>query len=164
MCVCARALSRFSRVRFFETSWTVAHHFLCPWDSPGQNTGVGCHALLQGIFPTQGLKPALAGGFFTSSTTWEASLSLHTYICCCSCSVAQSCLALCNPTDCLTIHLYIYTHTHTYKQITNIHMMFCSFSKGVFSMWRISSYPQDNLGVDSVTHLQLTGLESGPAG
>ena len=27
---------------------------LCPWDSPGENTGVGCHALPQGIFPTQG--------------------------------------------------------------------------------------------------------------
>ena len=26
---------------------------LCPWDSPGKNTGVGCHSLLQGIFPTQ---------------------------------------------------------------------------------------------------------------
>ena len=24
---------------------------LCPWDSPGKNTGVDCHALLQGIFP-----------------------------------------------------------------------------------------------------------------
>ena len=28
-------------------------------DSPGKNTGVGCHSLLQGIFPTQGLKPSL---------------------------------------------------------------------------------------------------------
>ena len=28
---------------------------LCPWDSPGKNTGVGCCALLQGIFLTQGL-------------------------------------------------------------------------------------------------------------
>jgi len=27
-------------------------------DSPGKNTGVGCHALLQGIFPTQGSNPA----------------------------------------------------------------------------------------------------------
>ena len=27
--------------------------FLCPWNSPGKNIGVGCHALLQGIFPTQ---------------------------------------------------------------------------------------------------------------
>ena len=32
---------------------------LCPWDSPGKNTGVGCHALLQGIFPSQGLNPCL---------------------------------------------------------------------------------------------------------
>ena len=28
---------------------------LCPWDSPGKNTGVGCHFLLQGVFLTQGL-------------------------------------------------------------------------------------------------------------
>ena len=28
-------------------------------DSPGKNSGVGCHALLQGIFPTQGLNPGL---------------------------------------------------------------------------------------------------------
>ena len=27
---------------------------LCPWNSPGQNTGVGCHSLLQVILPTQG--------------------------------------------------------------------------------------------------------------
>ena len=32
---------------------------LCPWDSPGKNTGVGYHALLQGIFPTQELNPHL---------------------------------------------------------------------------------------------------------
>ena len=30
---------------------------LCLWDFPGKNTGVGCHFLLQGIFPTQGLNP-----------------------------------------------------------------------------------------------------------
>ena len=34
-------------------------------DSLGKNTGVGCHALLQGIFPTQGLSPALVDGFFS---------------------------------------------------------------------------------------------------
>ena len=28
-------------------------------DSPGKNTGVGCHAVLQGISPTQGLNPDL---------------------------------------------------------------------------------------------------------
>ena len=30
-----------------------------PWNSPGQNTGVGSHSLLQGIFPTQGLNLCL---------------------------------------------------------------------------------------------------------
>ena len=32
---------------------------LCPWYSPGKNTGVGCHFLLQGIFLTQGSNPGL---------------------------------------------------------------------------------------------------------
>ena len=32
---------------------------LCLWDSPGKNTEVGCHSLLQGIFPTQGSNPGL---------------------------------------------------------------------------------------------------------
>ena len=32
---------------------------LCPWDFPGENTGAGCHFLLQGIFPTQGSNPGL---------------------------------------------------------------------------------------------------------
>ena len=50
--------------------------------SPGKNTGVGGHALLQGVFPTQGpdlgikpqsvTSPALAGGSFTTGATWEA--------------------------------------------------------------------------------------------
>ena len=30
-----------------------------PWDSPGQNTGVGSRSFLQGIFPTQGLNQSL---------------------------------------------------------------------------------------------------------
>ena len=33
-----------------------------PWDSPGQNTGVGSLPLLQGIFPSQGLNPGLLHG------------------------------------------------------------------------------------------------------
>ena len=32
---------------------------LCPWNSPGRSTGVGCCSLLQGIFLTQGLNPSL---------------------------------------------------------------------------------------------------------
>ena len=32
---------------------------LCPWDSPGQNTRMGSHSLLQGIFPTQESNPGV---------------------------------------------------------------------------------------------------------
>ena len=35
------------------------HGILCPWDSPGENTGVGCHFLLQRIFLTQESNPGL---------------------------------------------------------------------------------------------------------
>ena len=37
---------------------------LCPWDSPGMNTGVGCHTLLQGNLPNLGVQPA--------SSAWQA--------------------------------------------------------------------------------------------
>ena len=40
-------LSRFSRVRLCATPQTAAHQAPRPWDSPGKNTGVGCHFLLQ---------------------------------------------------------------------------------------------------------------------
>ena len=46
-------------VQLSATPWTVATWLLCPWDSPGRNTGVGCHSLLQGIFLTQGSKLGL---------------------------------------------------------------------------------------------------------
>ena len=50
---------------------------LCPWNSPGKNTGVGCHPLLQGNLPNPGIEPTspasptLAGEVFTTSATWE---------------------------------------------------------------------------------------------
>ena len=49
-------LSDFIYVWFFVTPWTVPTRLLCAWDSPGKNNRVGCHALLQGIFLTQGWK------------------------------------------------------------------------------------------------------------
>ena len=50
MCV-----SHSNRVRLLVSrTW-----LLCPWNSPGKNTGVGCHSLLHGIFPTQGSNPGL---------------------------------------------------------------------------------------------------------
>ena len=35
------------------------HGLYSPWNSPGQNTGVGSLSLLQGVFPTQGSNPGL---------------------------------------------------------------------------------------------------------
>ena len=35
------------------------HGLYSPWNSPGQNTGVGCLSFLQGIFPAQGSNPGL---------------------------------------------------------------------------------------------------------
>ena len=43
------------------TPWTVACQapLSSPWNSPGKKYGVGCHSLLQGIVPTQGLNPGI---------------------------------------------------------------------------------------------------------
>ena len=86
VCVCARAHARaracakWFQLCAFMTLWAhpmKSTRLLCPWDSPDKNTEVSCHALLQGIFPTLSLNPhlispALADGFFTTSTFWEA--------------------------------------------------------------------------------------------
>ena len=70
-------LSCFSCVQLFAAPQAVAHQAHLSMESPGKNTGGGGHALLQGIFLTQGsnlsLKPpALAGRFFITSATLEA--------------------------------------------------------------------------------------------
>ena len=54
------------------------HGLYSPWNSPGQNTGVGSLSLLQRIFPTQGLNSGLpnAGRFFTS---WATRIYLFNY-------------------------------------------------------------------------------------
>ena len=50
-----------SRAQLFATPWIVAcSNLLRPWDFQGKSTGVGCHFLLQGIFPTQGSNPGLS--------------------------------------------------------------------------------------------------------
>ena len=72
ICMCAKLL------QLCLTLWRYGlkpTRFLCPWDSPGKNTEAGCHALLQGIFLTQGSNPHLLCllhwqvGSFTTNTT-----------------------------------------------------------------------------------------------
>ena len=60
-----------------QTHGLYPTRLLCPWESPGKTTGVGCHARFLGlpdprIKPESLMSPALASGFFTTSTTWEA--------------------------------------------------------------------------------------------
>ena len=57
VCPLQYAVPSGSVVSDFVTAWTAGHGLLCPWDSPGRNTGVGCSP--PGIFLTQGSNPGL---------------------------------------------------------------------------------------------------------
>ena len=78
------------------------HELYSPWNSPGQNAGVGSPSLLQGMFPTQGLNPFLLSllhwqvGSLPLSATWETPESSEV-------KVAQSCPTLCDPMN-YTVH------------------------------------------------------------
>ena len=80
MCARVCVLSHFCRVRLFATLWTVArqaplsmgfsrqeHWSGLPCPSPGDLPD-------SGIEPASLMSPALAGGFFTTSTTWKIRL------------------------------------------------------------------------------------------
>ena len=54
LCVCS-VTSLMSDPLWPRGLWPA--RLLCPWDSPGKNTGLGCHALLHMIFLSQGIKP-----------------------------------------------------------------------------------------------------------
>ena len=57
--ICARTLACWVASVVSDSLWPCRLYptsLLCPWDSPGKNTGVGCHDLFQGIFPTQQIK------------------------------------------------------------------------------------------------------------
>ena len=57
-CVCVSCLVVSDSFRL-HVLWPA--RLLCPWNFPDKNTGVGCHALLQGVFQPQGLNPHLLG-------------------------------------------------------------------------------------------------------
>ena len=64
--VCSRKPTRLRAAKLLQSCSTLCYPMDCSppgsfvhGDSPGKNTGVGCHALLQGIFPTQGSNPGL---------------------------------------------------------------------------------------------------------
>ena len=61
---CLSLMQKWSEVKWSESHSVVSdslqpHGLYSPWNSSGQNTGVGSLSLFQGIFPTQGLNPGL---------------------------------------------------------------------------------------------------------
>ena len=99
-----------------------------PWNSPGQNTGVGRHSLLQGIVPTQGLNPSFphCRQIFTSWAKREVPSLLKWS------EVAQLCPTLCDPVDCSPPSSSI----HGILQARILEWVAISFSRG-------SSQPRD---------------------
>ena len=94
-----------------------------PWDSPGKNTGVGCHFLLQEIFLTQGSNPSVLhcrqilyhlSHQGSPEHAWENPILVQFS------SITQSCPTLCNPmnhsTPVLPVHhqLLEFTQTHVH--------------------------------------------------
>ena len=71
-------LSHFTRVQLFVTLWTVAHQALLSMEFSRQEywSGLPCppsgNLSNRRIESTSLMSPALAGGFFTTSATWEA--------------------------------------------------------------------------------------------
>ena len=57
--LCVWVLSRSVMSDSLKPYGPQSTRLLCPWSASGMNTGVGCHALRQGIFPTQGLNLCL---------------------------------------------------------------------------------------------------------
>ena len=75
-------LSHFSCVQPFVTLWTVAHQAALFLGFSRQEYWSGLPCLPPGDLPNPGIKPAspaLAGRFFTTSTTWETHI-MHIYV------------------------------------------------------------------------------------
>ena len=85
-------------------------------DYPGKNTGVECHALLQGMFPIQGSNPGLPHCRQILYLSPGKTNKLYQFS-----SVAQSCLILCDPMNCSTPGLPVhhqlpeFTQTHVHR-------------------------------------------------
>ena len=77
------ALSRFSHVQLFVTPWTIACKAPLFMEFSRHEYWSGFPCPLPGDLPDPGIKPtsltspALVGGFFTSSATWEAQAIVH---------------------------------------------------------------------------------------
>jgi len=146
------------------------HGLYRPWNSPGQNSGVGSCSLLQGIFPTQGSNPGLPhcrqilyqlshqgsptiskflhyfcyNTLFYSLTNISQSFNIL-WVCFC-CSVTKLCPILCDPTDYSTPGFPVLHYLPEFAQ-TPVHWVISStFLNGEFqvSVFTLLFHPQQN--------------------
>ena len=111
--------------------------FLCPWNFPGKNTGVGCYFLLQRILPDPGIEPGSPalqadslpceplGKIVKIYKRINVQHAHQTYFCC---LVDQSCL-FCNPVDCCLPG----SSVHVISQARILEWLPFPFSRG--SLW-----------------------------
>ena len=104
-------------------------------DSPGKNTGVGCHALLQGIFPTQELNQ---GPLLCRQIRYQLSYQKES-------EVAQLGLTLCDPMDCSLLG----SSVHGIFQARVLEWVAISFSRG-------SPQPRDRTQVSRIAGRHFT--------
>ena len=82
LCKCRAGVNMYEVLACSVVFNSLSPHGLCPtrllcsWNSPGKNTGVRCHFLLQGIFPAQGLKITLGTVYNTYNTQSMCKLTL----------------------------------------------------------------------------------------
>ena len=120
----------FSRVQLFVTPWTI----YSPWNSLGQNTGVGSFSLLQGIFPTQGSNTVslIAGGFCNQLSHKESPRILEWVAY--PFSSGSSWIDLGSPAlqaDCLQLNYQGSLH------LLNLKLNLKSLTKSIFLYWKL---------------------------
>ena len=140
MCVCVYIyIPKYKEIKGNSTSFYLSlaekifvsdslrpHGLYSPWNSPGQNTGVGSLSLLQGIFPTQVSNPGLPRCrqiLYQLSHQWVCLISqFHHLKCCCPDAAVVATKPI------FTLHLKLsvidailqapHTHTHTHNFVS----------------------------------------------
>ena len=118
---------------------------LCPWNFPGNNTGVGCHCLLQGIFVTQGSNLCLlclphGRQILYHCTIWEV---MYIYIYIYALSIYRE-RERERQRESIYLHMYIfkcnsYAYENTYKCIYIIHTLYITHTYKYIYLFQILS-------------------------
>ena len=126
-------LNCFSHIQFFATPWTHSVPGSSSMGFSRQNYWSGLPSPSPGDLPNPGIKPvspappAFAGGFFTTSATWEAHIYIHRYISHVIISLRKAIVVqllshvwLCDPMDCSTPGFPVHHHLLELAQ-THVH-------------------------------------------